>query len=49
MYLLVGVLNVNNKLMILMLQVMMIQKWKMMIEALGCFKNTTHISKYIVF
>lgn len=29
MYLLAGVLNVNNRLMILMLQVMMIQKWKM--------------------
>lgn len=31
MYLLVGVLNVNNKLMTLILQVMMIQKWKMKI------------------
>lgn len=31
MYLLVGVLNVKNKLMTLILQVMMIQKWKMKI------------------
>lgn len=46
MCLLAGVLSVSNKLLILTLQVMMIQKWKMTVQSK---RNLIYIHHYIFF